>query len=89
MEAVVNAMRHAQAVHVRMDLVFERSTVRLRVTDDGHGFNPDAVRADASGHWGLSIMRERAEQVGGRLSIMSTPERGTSIEVTAPGGAPA
>lgn len=89
MEAVVNAMRHAQAAHVRMELVFERSTVRLRVTDDGHGFNPDSVHADASGHWGLSIMRERAEQVGGRLSIMSAPERGTSIEVTAPGGAPA
>ncbi|MGE3579470.1 MAG: two-component regulator propeller domain-containing protein [Vicinamibacterales bacterium] len=89
MEAVVNAMRHAQPAHVRMEVVFERSTVRLRVSDDGHGFNPDAVRADASGHWGLSIMRERAEQVGGRLSIMSTPERGTSIEVTAPGGAPA
>ncbi len=89
MEAVVNAMRHAQAGRVRMELVFERSTVRLRVTDDGHGFNPDAVHADAEGHWGLSIMRERAEQVGGRLSIMSTPERGTSIEVTAPGGAPA
>jgi two-component sensor histidine kinase len=89
MEAVVNAMRHAQAAHVRMELAFERATVRLRVTDDGHGFNPDAVKADTSVHWGLSIMRERAEQVGGRSSIMSTPERGTSVEVTAPGGAPA
>ncbi len=89
MEAVVNAMRHAQAGHVGMELSYERSTVRLRVTDDGHGFDPDAARADAGGHWGLSIMRERAEQLGGRFSIVSAPDRGTSIEVIAPGGAPA
>lgn len=88
-EAVVNAMRHAHADHVRMELEYARGSVRLRVTDNGDGFDPDAVRTDGGGHWGLSIMRERAEQIGGRLSIMSAPGRGTSIDVTAPGGAPA
>ena len=88
-EAVVNAMRHAEATHIRMDLAYERSNVRLKVTDDGHGFNPDAVTRDDGGHWGLSIMRERAEQVGGRFSVASQPQRGTIIEVVAPGGAPA
>ncbi|MEQ1897573.1 MAG: two-component regulator propeller domain-containing protein [Vicinamibacterales bacterium] len=88
-EAVVNAMRHAEASHVRMELAYERSNVRLKVTDDGHGFNPDAVTRDDGGHWGLSIMRERAEQVGGRFSVASQPQHGTIIEVVAPGGTPA
>jgi signal transduction histidine kinase len=89
MEAVVNAVRHARASNVRMELTYEGETVRLRVTDDGNGFNPDAAHSQGESHWGLSIMRERAEQMGGRFTVASTPDRGTSIEIVAPCGAPA
>jgi len=87
MEAVVNAVRHAQATKIRMELTYERDSVRLRVTDNGHGFNPEAVYAHGESHWGLSIMRERAEQMGGRFTVASAPDRGTSIEIIAPAGA--
>src|SRR5262249_29455174 len=53
MEAVVNAVRHAQASNIRMEVTYERDSVRLRVTDNGHGFNPDAVFAHGESHWGL------------------------------------
>lgn len=89
MEAVVNAVRHAHARTVRMELIYEGDSVRLRVVDDGHGFNPEAIRPDGDSHWGLSIMRERAEQVGGRFAVASAPDRGTSIEIVAPYGVPA
>jgi signal transduction histidine kinase len=88
-EAVVNAVRHAQARNVRVELMYEGDSVRLRVTDDGHGFNPEAVHSGGESHWGLSIMRERAEQVGGRFAVASAPDRGTSIEIVAPYGVPA
>jgi signal transduction histidine kinase len=56
--------------------------VRLSIRDDGRGFDPSEQIAD--GHFGLIGMRERAAQVGGALSIQSTPERGTEIVVDVP-----
>ncbi len=83
-EAVVNAVRHAQPRNVRMDLHYHGDAVQLSVVDDGHGFNPDVPHGSGDSHWGLSIMRERAEQIGARFSVSSGPERGTRIELIAP-----
>ena len=80
-EAVVNAVRHAEPSEVRMELAYERDAVHVRVTDDGHGFDPDTSR---QGHWGLSIMRERAEQIGGSFAVSSSRERGTRVDLVAP-----
>jgi signal transduction histidine kinase len=55
--------------------------VRLRVTDDGRGFDPGAV---PDGHLGLAGMRARAERLGGRLEVTSAPGRGTTVEILAP-----
>jgi signal transduction histidine kinase len=83
-EAITNAARHAGASRIHVDLRQEADVVRLRVTDDGRGFDVDAVSADSS-HYGLTGMRERAGRIGGRLDIRSS-SGGTTVEAIAPCG---
>ncbi|MFI6445337.1 GAF domain-containing sensor histidine kinase [Kitasatospora sp. NPDC050543] len=84
-EALHNALRHADAQHVRVTLTGTpaRGAV-LRVTDDGRGFDPDSVRR-AGRHLGLVSMRDRAAAVGGRLTLDSAPGKGTAVELEVPG----
>jgi signal transduction histidine kinase len=77
-EAVGNAARHSGAARVSLSLQRQGSRVRLRVSDNGTGF--DLVAA-ADG-FGLTSMRERASSVGGDLRISSAPGRGTEVEAT-------
>ena len=80
-EAVNNSVRHGDAKTVRVAL--RRGTpLRMVVTDDGNGFDPGA--AAANGGFGLISMRERAEAVGGALTIDSAPGRGATVEVCVP-----
>ena len=81
-EAVNNAVKHAQAKRIDVGLNFDTRNVRLSIRDDGRGFNPNDQIAD--GHFGLIGMRERAEQIGGILTIESAYEHGTQILVTIP-----
>lgn len=79
-EAVNNAANHSGADLVRVELV-NGERLQLLVEDDGAGFDPaDVVRGSHSG-FGLASMRERAEELGARLAIDSTPGGGTRIEV--------
>jgi PAS domain S-box-containing protein len=86
-EALTNALRHGEPSRVQVELTFEPGAVRLRVWDDGRGFDPSAVGtagaggAGTEGGFGLTGMRERAEQVGGRLLVTSQPEGGTEVIV--------
>jgi signal transduction histidine kinase len=57
----------------------------LRITDDGTGFDPLAIRR-AGRHLGLVSMRDRASGVGGTLTVESAPGKGTTIEMEVPGG---
>jgi signal transduction histidine kinase len=59
--------------------------VKLAVTDDGAGFDPDAV---PRGHLGLIGMRQRADLVGGELRVESLGSQGTTIEVAVPADDP-
>jgi signal transduction histidine kinase len=77
-EAVANAARHGRARTIRLQLS-DNDGVWLRVTDDGDGFDVAAPRSSQS--YGLTSMRERAESLGGRFEISSTPGAGTTIEV--------
>jgi len=83
-EAMVNAVRHAQADRVLVELEFDDSRLTLRVNDDGRGFDPDTVTTNGDGHYGLTSMRERAEHAGGTLTIDSIIGRGTRIEASVP-----
>ncbi|GED87820.1 GAF domain-containing sensor histidine kinase [Streptomyces sp. 6-11-2] len=84
-EGLHNALRHAWADHVHVTLDRRGSGAVLRITDDGTGFDPKAVRR-AGRHLGLVSMRDRASGVGGRLTVESEPGKGTAIEMEVPGG---
>ncbi|MFE6288302.1 GAF domain-containing sensor histidine kinase [Streptomyces sp. NPDC057877] len=84
-EALHNALRHSGAAHVDVTLGRHGSGAVLRVTDDGGGFDTQAVR-HAGRHLGLVSMRDRASGVGGRLTVESAPGKGTTIEMEVPGG---
>jgi signal transduction histidine kinase/ligand-binding sensor domain-containing protein len=81
-EAVTNALKHSQSQRVDILLSFEGDRVELRVRDHGRGFDP-AATSPASG-FGLTSMRERAHQIGGRVTISSHPGDGTEVVLLAP-----
>jgi signal transduction histidine kinase len=77
-EAVTNAARHSGAEHLHVALERAAQGIRLRVADDGVGF--DAETRTGPG-FGLITMRDRAESFGGRLQIRSRRGQGTEVEV--------
>jgi signal transduction histidine kinase len=79
-EALENAVNHAGAKHLDMQLEVSVPAIRLSVADDGIGFDPD--REEAAGHFGLRGMRERAQLAGGQLAVESKPGRGTTVRLT-------
>jgi signal transduction histidine kinase len=81
-EAVRNAANHGGARHVRVDLV--GPPLSVRVMDDGSGFVSGASSGLGVAGYGLIAMRERAEMVGGRLSLESVPGAGTLVQVVLP-----
>ncbi|RKN03928.1 GAF domain-containing sensor histidine kinase [Streptomyces radicis] len=84
-EALHNALRHGDPHTVRVSLLHRGVGTVLRIADDGTGFDPEAVRT-AGRHLGLVSMRDRAASVGGRLTVVSAPGEGTTIEMEVPGG---
>ncbi|MCX4245194.1 sensor histidine kinase [Paraliomyxa miuraensis] len=86
-EGVTNAIRHADATRIDVELVCRGGVLRLVITDDGVGFDPRAV---SDGHFGLLGVRERVEALGGEMVLDSAPGKGTrfalSLRVT--GSAP-
>lgn len=80
-EALANALRHAQARHVDLELAFEPDRIRLTVKDDGRGFDPERAASEREGHFGLLGMRERAKRLGAELSLRSAPGQGTQVDV--------
>jgi len=79
-EAVSNALKHARAANIEVAIFFEEPAVRLVIEDDGAGFEP-ADPAAAGGHFGLRGMRERVEQMSGRLTVGRGGQGGTCVEV--------
>jgi signal transduction histidine kinase len=79
-EALTNAIRHANADEIRVQLVYDRDQFCLRVRDNGQGFGVGSI--SASEGFGLLGMSERAERIGAQLTIRSQPGQGTEIIVT-------
>ncbi len=84
-EAILNAFRHARAKNIEVEIQYAPRRFRVVVRDDGGGIDPDVLHSGRDGHWGLSGMRERAEKIGGRLSVWSKAEAGTEVELSVPG----
>ena len=83
-EALANIRKHAAAKRVLVSIERDRETARVSVHDDGRGFDPQAVVGGARGGFGIDTMRERAETVGGKLTLASQPGNGTRVEVELP-----
>jgi len=83
-EAVTNSMKHAHANKIGIKLQRDAKSLRLRILDDGRGFEERDAFAVHGGHFGLIGMRERAERLGGELHLASQPGAGTEVEVSVP-----
>ncbi|GAB3399115.1 sensor histidine kinase [Flindersiella endophytica] len=86
-EALANAGKHASAGRATVHVDYRGNELCLSVRDDGRGFDPaELPRPDGltSGGFGLAIMRERVETVGGSLSVVSSPGSGTCVVATLP-----
>jgi signal transduction histidine kinase len=82
-EAVTNALKHASATRIWIKLTTEGRQIRLRIVDNGRGFEQKDVFSSL-GHFGLLGIRERADRLGGEMRLASHPGEGTEVEVTAP-----
>ena len=81
-ETLNNVGKHTGASRVTVSPEAENGSARLRINDDGVGFDPAvAAKLLSEGHFGLAGMRERVEMVGGQLTIESAPGKGTSVAV--------
>ena len=81
-EALANVRKHSGAAHVRVRVESEGGIVTVSVADDGRGFDPTAT--SRPGHFGLSILRERAAAVGGSVVIASQPGGGCEVVLRVP-----
>jgi two-component sensor histidine kinase len=77
-EAIRNAIAHAEPTRIDVSLCVAGSHLRLEIRDDGCGFPADSAPFAATDHFGITGMRERVEQIGGRFDLRSSPGHGTS-----------
>ncbi len=85
-EALANVGKHARASRVEVALESRDGGVQARVSDDGVGFDAQAVEVGVPGRFGIGLMRERAELAGGWLRLQSAPGSGTTVEFWVPLG---
>ena len=79
-EALNNIAKHAGASKVEINLKHDDGTaIELSIHDNGQGFDPE--QPISSGHYGLSMMRERAEEVGAQIFITSQIGHGTELTI--------
>jgi len=84
-EGLRNAVRHAQAREIAVQIQYEEARFRLRVRDDGRGITQETIdRQPSTGHFGLHGMRERSEIIGGRLDVWSKLGTGTAVDLSVP-----
>ena len=79
-EALANAAHHALAQRVKVSLLHKDNDLTLTVSDDGRGFDSNAI--DAERHLGIRGMQERAEMVSGTLKVESESGQGTTVRLT-------
>ena len=83
-EALYNAVRHGQPQRVQVDVCFEEQRCRVKVSDDGAGFDFASLAASSRGHYGLIGMRERMQRIGGKFVLNSRPGAGTDVVIEVP-----
>jgi signal transduction histidine kinase len=83
-EALTNALRHADAENINIDLAFDAKKLRMTISDDGRGFSSGSSYPSGwNGHFGLQGMRERAENIDAELNVDTAIGKGTRVSVEA------
>jgi signal transduction histidine kinase len=80
-EAIRNAEMHSKGTRLKVELKYTQD-LAVRISDNGCGIDSSAIK---DGHFGLVGMRERAERIGGKLTLVSSPVSGTEITLVVPG----
>ena len=83
-EALVNAFRHSNANRIEVELEYGAKEFRMLIRDDGIGIDSQVVEQGKAGHWGLSGMRERTTEIGGKLKVLSRSGAGTEVALSIP-----
>jgi signal transduction histidine kinase/ligand-binding sensor domain-containing protein len=85
-EAIINALKHSEGLHVEVEIAYDAKQFRLRVRDDGRGIDPEILQdGGRPDHWGLQGMRERAHRIGAELKLWNRHGVGTEVELLVPG----
>ena len=85
-ELLFNVVKHAKAQRVRISVLWDNDQMRIRVKDDGVGFDTSKIQSlsGENGGFGLFSIRERLSYIGGNLEIVSKLHLGTDVTITAP-----
>jgi signal transduction histidine kinase len=83
-EALLNSLRHSQAKKIEVELEYSRRKLRVTVRDNGTGIDPQLLHSGRKAHWGLTVMRERAANIGAHLRLRTRPNAGTEVVLSLP-----
>jgi two-component system sensor histidine kinase DegS len=86
-EALQNVRKHAEATSVMVSTSLTADGWTLEIRDDGRGFDTGTVAAKGRRNFGMTVMRERAEQIGATFDVRSRPDGGTVVRLAIPTGA--
>lgn len=78
-EGVYNAILHGKPTRVAIDLCYGKDDLKIKVCDNGAGFELGSTPADGKPHYGIAGMRERIERLNGKIEWTSAPDKGTSV----------
>ena len=83
-EALLNSLRHSQAKKIEVEIKYSPRKLHVTVRDNGTGIDPQLLLSGRKAHWGLTVMRERAANVGAHLRIRSRRAGGTEVVLSLP-----
>jgi ligand-binding sensor domain-containing protein/signal transduction histidine kinase len=83
-EGLTNSVKHSGATQIKIELQYLRSTISLRIADNGHGMNVSTQTSSSRPHFGIQGMRERTQALGGNFVFKSSPGSGTELIITVP-----
>jgi signal transduction histidine kinase len=83
-EAILNSLRHSLAAKIEVEVQYSPRKLRVVVRDNGSGIDAIRLNSGRDLHWGLTVMRERAANIGARLRIWTKPNAGTEVVLSLP-----
>lgn len=85
-ECCMNAVKHADANILNIDIRIENNICNIEIEDNGKGFDPEEIKSKQEKHFGLSVIEERVALLNGKMGIYSKTKQGTKIKISIPLG---